>query len=84
MDEKIKIDRSLDIRGKVCPMTFVHSKIEIDRMNDGEVLEIILDNIPALENVPKSLKDEGHEILEVKKISDKDWRIVVIKKEKNY
>lgn len=80
MAEVIKIDRKLDIRGQVCPMTFVYSKMEIDKMKDGEILEIILDNIPALENVPRSLKDEGHQILEVNKISDKDWRIVVIKK----
>lgn len=80
MEKKIKIDKQIDIRGQVCPMTFVYSKMAIDKMNNDEILEILLDNIPALENVPRSLKDEGHEILEVKKISDKDWKIVVRKK----
>lgn len=76
----MKIDRSVDIRGEICPMTFVKSKMAMEELENGEVLEIILDHRPALENVPRSLKDEGHEILEVKKISDKDWRIVVRKK----
>jgi len=76
----MRIDKSIDIRGEICPMTFVKTKLAIEKLKEGEVLEIILDHLPALENVPRSLKDEGHEILDVKKISDKDWRIIVRKK----
>ena len=76
----MKINKSIDIRGEICPMTLVKAKLAIDDLRDGEVLEVILDHIPALENVPRSLKDEGHEILEVKKISDTDWKIVVKKR----
>lgn len=76
----MKINKYLDIKGEICPMTFVKSKLAIEELESGEVLEVILDHIPALENVPRSLKEEGHKILEVKKISEKDWRIVVRKK----
>ena len=75
-----KINKKIDIRGEVCPYTFVKSKLAIEELKSGEILEITVDHIPAVENVPRSLKDEGHEILEVKKISDKDWRIVVRKR----
>ncbi len=76
----MKINRNIDIRGEICPMTFVKTKLAIEELKEGEVLEIILDHLPALENVPRSLKDEGHEILGVEKISGKDWRIVVKKR----
>ena len=73
----MKINKKIDIRGEVCPYTFVKSKLAVEEMNPGEVLEIVVDHLPAVENVPRSLDNEGHEILEVRKISDKDWRIVV-------
>ncbi|ODS40362.1 MAG: hypothetical protein A7315_08875 [Candidatus Altiarchaeales archaeon WOR_SM1_79] len=77
----MKIDKKIDIRGEVCPYTFVKSKLAIEEINPGEVLEVVVDHLPAVENVPRSLENEGHEILEVSKISDEGWKIVVRKKE---
>ena len=74
-----RIDRRIDIRGEVCPYTFVKSKLAIEDMGSGEVLEIILDHPPAAENVPRSLSNEGHKILEVKQISPREWRVIVQK-----
>ncbi|RUM58608.1 MAG: hypothetical protein DSY59_05540, partial [Persephonella sp.] len=50
----MKADRELDLRGEVCPFTFVKSKLIIEQMNVGEVLKVILDYYPSVENVPKS------------------------------
>jgi TusA-related sulfurtransferase len=48
-------------------------------MNVGEVLEIILDHKAAVENVPKSMENEGQKVLTVEQTSEKEWRIVVRK-----
>jgi tRNA 2-thiouridine synthesizing protein A len=77
--DDIKIDKTIDIRGQVCPYTFVRSKLAIEKMNIGEVLEIILDHKAAVENVPKSMENEGQKVLVVEQTSDKEWRIVVRK-----
>jgi tRNA 2-thiouridine synthesizing protein A len=74
-----RVDRRIDIRGEVCPYTFVKSKLAIEDMESGEVLEIILDHAPAAENVPRSLSNEGHKVLEVKQISPREWRVIVQK-----
>ncbi|KUO43082.1 MAG: hypothetical protein APU95_00905 [Hadesarchaea archaeon YNP_N21] len=74
-----RVDRRIDIRGEVCPYTFVKSKLAIESMESGEVLEIILDHAPAAENVPRSLSNEGHKVLEVKQISPREWRVIVQK-----
>lgn len=79
MGEEIKVDKSLDIRGQVCPYTFVRSKLAIEKMNLGEVLEIILDHKPAVENVPKSMENEGQKVLSIDKTGEKEWRIIVRK-----
>jgi TusA-related sulfurtransferase len=53
----------LDITGQVCPLTFVHTRLRLERMNPGDVLEIRLKGAEPLSNIPRSLADEGHEVL---------------------
>ncbi|MBI5178370.1 MAG: sulfurtransferase TusA family protein [Nitrospinae bacterium] len=76
----MKIDSTLDIKGEVCPYTFVRSKLAIEEMEPGQVLEIITDHQPATQNVPRSFENEGHKVLEIAKINDREWRMVVQKK----
>ena len=77
--QDILIDRELDIRGEVCPSTFVWSKLALEAMESGQVLEIVVDHLPATTNVPRSLKAEGHRILRVAQLTETDWQIVVAK-----
>ncbi len=79
MAEEIKIDKTIDIKGQVCPYTFVRSKLAIEKMKIGEVLEIIVDHKPAIENVPRSMENEGQKVLKVEQLNPTDWRIVVRK-----
>ena len=73
-------DKTINIKGEVCPYTFVKSKLALEKMDAGKVLEVILDHEPATKNVPGSMENEGHKVLEVKKINDTDWHIVVEEK----
>jgi TusA-related sulfurtransferase len=79
-EPKIKIDRELDIRGEVCPFTFVKSKLVLEKMEVGETLRVIIDYEPSAVNVPKSMRDEGQEVLAVNKIDEGQWEIIVRKK----
>lgn len=71
------IDRELNLKGKVCPYTFVESMLALEEMKDGEVLRLIVDYEPSACDVPKSLAKEGYEVLDVRKINDTDWTIDV-------
>jgi len=77
--ENIKIDRELDLKGEVCPFTFVKSKLILEQMAEGEVLKVILDYKPSVENVPKSMREEGQEVLQVNQIGDNLWEVIVRK-----
>ncbi|MBF0342984.1 MAG: sulfurtransferase TusA family protein [Nitrospirae bacterium] len=79
--EDIIPNKRIDIRGLHCPYTFVKSKLAIESMNVGEVLEIVLDYPEASVSIPKSMQDHGHKVLKVDKISEKDW-LLLIRKEK--
>lgn len=77
--ENIKADRELDLRGEICPFTFVKSKLIIEQMDIGEVLKVILDYYPSVENVPKSMRDEYQEVLAVKQIGENLWEVYIRK-----
>ncbi len=80
MAEVVKVDQELDLRGEVCPYTFVKSKLALEEMGVGEVLRVIVDHIPATENVPRSMQNEGQEVIGVAPIDSTDWEIVIRKR----
>ena len=79
--ETQKIDRELNLKGKICPYTFIESMLALEEMKTGEILRVIVDHRPAVDDVPRSLKNEGYEVLEVHPINEKDWAILVRNKE---
>lgn len=58
-----KSDYFLDITGEVCPMTFVKTKLLIERMEPGALLEVRLKGDEPLQNVPRSVTEMGHRVL---------------------
>lgn len=60
-------DYYLDISSEVCPMTFVKTKLRVERMTAGQTLEVRLNDGEPLENVPRSLRELGCEILRIVK-----------------
>jgi tRNA 2-thiouridine synthesizing protein A len=77
--EALNIDEQLELKGEVCPYTFVKSKLALEEMESGEVLRVVVDHLPAVTNVPRSLANEGHNVLDVSQINETDWAITVKK-----
>ncbi len=77
---KVKVNQFRDFRGVTCPMNFVKTKLVLETMKKGDQLEILLDDGEPIENVPLSLKSEGHAILETKK-EQGYWHVFVKKGE---
>jgi sulfite reductase (ferredoxin) len=57
--------RELDLRGIACPMNFVRAKIQLEQLENGEVLHILLDDGEPVRNVPASFAEQGQEVLSV-------------------
>ena len=70
----------LDLRGVVCPLNFVKAKIALEPLADGETLEILLDDGEPVRNVPRSLKDDGDEIVSLERRPEGHWLANVRKK----
>lgn len=72
------VDNLLDLRGEICPLTFVRTKLALETLPLGAILQVIVDHPPASEQVPRSLRHEGHLVISVEKI-DNYWHIIVRK-----
>ena len=70
----------LDLRGVICPYNFVKTKLKLDMLEDGSQLVVLLDDGDPILNVPKSIMNEGHQVLTQEKI-DVYYRIVIQKEE---
>lgn len=75
----IKEDEFIDITDLVCPITFVKTKITLEDMEDGQILKVRLNDGEPKENVPRSLKDEGHKVLDLSKNEDGTYTLYVEK-----
>ena len=65
-----RADRTLDITGEICPMTFVRTRLALDRMESGSVLLVRLSGDEPLRNVPRTAQAQGHEILHLQTGAD--------------
>jgi TusA-related sulfurtransferase/uncharacterized protein (UPF0332 family) len=71
---------SLDLKGVACPFNYVQAKIRLETMNLGQLLEVTIDDGEPIENVPKSLTNDGHEVVDTKKVGE-HYRLTIRKGE---
>jgi len=69
----------LDLSGVACPMNFVKTKLQLEEMDAGQVLEVIIDDGAPKDNVPRSVESEGHKILELVKTPNGHYKLVIEK-----
>ena len=79
MAEEIKVDGTVDITDVVCPVTFVKAKVALEELDGGQVLAIHMNDGEPAQNVPRSMKDEGHQILKLKDNGDGTYDLFVRK-----
>lgn len=66
--EKLIPDDQIDLRGVLCPINFVKTKLKLEMMDSGQILEVLLDDGEPIRSVPRSVKEEGHKIIKVENI----------------
>ncbi|WP_085993138.1 sulfurtransferase TusA family protein [Oceanobacillus senegalensis] len=66
----MNISKTLDAKGLACPMPIVKTKKAMDEINPGEVLEVVVTDKGALNDIPAWVKSAGHNVLEQKTVED--------------
>ncbi|MCD7723282.1 MAG: sulfurtransferase TusA family protein [Clostridiales bacterium] len=78
MDE-YKITDTVDITDVVCPVTFVKAKVALEELGDGDILSIHMNDGEPVQNVPRSIKEEGHKIIKLISNEDNTYDLIVQK-----
>lgn len=76
-----QIDDTVDITDVVCPVTFVKAKVALEELDDGQILSIRMNDGEPVQNVPRSIKEEGHQILKLIDNEDGTYDLIVKKVE---
>ncbi len=63
-------NRAIDLRGVACPLNFVKAKLELEKLEIGGILEVLLDEGEPVRNAPASFVEQGQSVLEVKSVDD--------------
>lgn len=79
MPEEIKATAFLDLSGVVCPLNWTMAKLALEELEEGQVLEVVLDRGEPLRNVPRSAKAEGHRIVDVEPAGEDQYRLLIEK-----
>lgn len=70
---------TLDITKEHCPMTFVRTKLKLAQISAGDMLEVLLSEGEALENVPRSAKEQGYNVLSVEHVEGTTYKVTIQK-----
>ena len=76
---EIKFDDTVDITDVVCPVTFVKAKVALEELDEGQILSIRMNDGEPVQNVPRSIKEQGHQILKLDDNEDGTYTLYVKK-----
>lgn len=74
-----KSDDFIDITDLICPITFVKSKMKLEDLDAGQILEVKMNKGEPISNLPRSFRDEGHKVVQVDDNGDGTYNVFVEK-----
>ena len=60
----------IDLRGVSCPTNFVKAKLALEELDNGTIVQMLLDDGEPVKNVPRSLKADGHKLIGLKQTDE--------------
>ena len=77
MSESQTPDKTLDVRGKICPYPDMNTMTTLKKMAKGEVLEVLLDYPLSIERIPRGLKKQKHKLLTTEQLDGPEHRMLI-------
>jgi len=77
MADEIKVDKTLDVKGEICPNPDVRTMTTLEKMEKGQILEVLVDYPLSVERIPRNVENRKHKVLKVEQISGPEHRILI-------
>lgn len=71
------VDEKVDVTDVVCPVTFVKTKVSLEEMDEGQILQVHINGGEPLQNVPRSVAEEGHTVLRTDDNGDGTYELYI-------
>ncbi len=78
-ETEFHVDDKVDITDVNCPVTFVKIKVALEELEDGQILQVHLNDGKPVQNVPRSVKEEGHQVLKLEDNEDGTYELYIRK-----
>ena len=75
--ESITPDKTLDVKGKICPYPDMDTMTTLKKMEKGQILEVLLDYPLSVERIPRNLKKQKHKLLSVEQLDGPNHRMLI-------
>ncbi len=72
-------EHQLDIRTETCPMTFVRTRLALDRLREGEILHVTLRGAEPARNIPINAEAQGHEVIAIESRGENELCVIIRK-----
>ena len=77
MADEMNVDKTLDVRGEICPNPDVKTMTTLEKMEKGQVLEVLVDYPLSVESIPKSASNRKHNVVKVEQVNGPEHRILI-------
>ena len=77
MTSEIKPDNPLDVRGEICPNPDVRTMTMLEKMEKGQILEVLVDYPLSVERIPRNVENRKHKVLGVEQVKGPEHRILI-------
>ena len=77
MYDAINPTKTLDVKGKICPYPDMETMVTLKKMQQGEILEVLLDYPLSVERIPRNLKKQKHKLLLSEHIDGPNHRLLI-------
>lgn len=74
------MQKTLEVKGMVCPFPLIEAQNEIEEMNSGDVLVVEFDCTQGTESIPAWAAEAGHTVTNFEQLDEASWTISIQKK----
>lgn len=77
MTAEARPDQTLDVRGEICPNPDVRTMTTLEKMEKGQILEVLVDYPLSVERIPRNVENRKHKVLGVEQVKGPEHRILI-------
>lgn len=77
MADETRIDKTIDVRGEICPNPDIKARTALEKMGKGQILEVLLDYPLSVERVPRNAENRQHRVILIERMSEAEHRILI-------